>query len=199
MPSVAAILITLGGLLALANWRCAFLSCTTKKFHSAVPFFGAALIGAGMLMLSSMRPYACSALILDYGTLAFLVASPSLIRDAWRVSRFNLLSKYVGAAGRKTVHLQLYRRGIFTIRLHINRPAGECGLVGTGTVGTWQRDGARLTLHTGRDSATFDVVRSIPPEALLQSEGFDSWEANDEQSLASIEFIQTVKRDGVGT
>jgi len=35
-----------------------------------------------MLMMPTTRTYAWSALILDYGTLAFLLDSPRLIREA---------------------------------------------------------------------------------------------------------------------
>lgn len=192
--SIAAVLLVLGGLLAFANWSSLIWSFVTKRFHSSVPFFGALFLAAGMLLNPATRPYAWSALILDYGTLAFLIASPRLIRDAWSTSRSNLLCEYLGEAGMKTVHLRLFRRGIFTIRLHLHRPPGECGLISTGTVGTWQRDGARLTLRTEREAAVFDVVRDVPTEALRQSTGFATWESSHELSLASIEFVQTEKR-----
>lgn len=146
-----------------------------------------------MLLIPTTRSYAWTALILDYGTLAFLIASPRLIREAWSTSRINLQCEYLGEAGMKTVHLRLFRRGIFTIRLHLHRPSGECGLISSGTIGTWQRDGTRLKLHTERESAVFDVVRDSPTEALQQSTGFVTWESSHDLSLASIEFVQTEK------
>ncbi len=184
----------LGGLIAFANWWSVYWSYRTKRFHSAVPLVGAALLGAGMFILPATRPYCWSALILDYGTLALLAASPQLFRELWSTSRFNLVSEYLGEAGMKTVHLRLFRRGIFTIRLQLHRPPGECGLVGTGTIGTWQREGAHLTLRTERESAVFDVVRDAPTEALRQSVGFPSWESSHELSLESIDFVQTERR-----
>ena len=143
----------LGGLLSFANWWSVYQSYRTKRFHSAIPFFGAAFLGLGMLIIPSTRPYAWSALVLDYGTLAFLLASPKLAREAWNTSRFNLLFEYLGTAGMKTVHLRLFRQGIFTIRLQLHRPPGETGLVGTGTSGTWQHDGKSLKLATDRVAA----------------------------------------------
>lgn len=192
--SIAVVLLILGGLLAFANWSSFIWSYVTKRFHSSVPFFGAAFLAAGMLLIPATRPYAWSAVILDYGTLAFLIASPRLIRDAWSTSRVNLLCEYLGEAGLKTVHLRLFRRGIFTIRLQLHRSPGECGLTSTGTIGTWRRDGTRLTFHTERESAVFDVVRDSPTETLRQSTGFATWESSHELSLASIEFVQTEKR-----
>ena len=184
----------LGGLLSFANWWSVYQSYRTKRFHSAIPFFGATLLGLGMLMIPSTRPYAWSAVLLDYGTLAFLIASPKLARDAWNTSRFSLLFEYLGTAGMKTVHLRLFRRGIFTIRLQLHRPTGQAGLVGTGTIGTWQRDGKLLKLATERETAAFDVIQTEPTELLRQSTGFPTWEKSQELSLASIDFIQTIKR-----
>jgi hypothetical protein len=57
--SLAAILIVLGGLLCFANWMGFLQSWLTKKFHSAIPLFGAALLGAGMLLIPSTRYWAC--------------------------------------------------------------------------------------------------------------------------------------------
>jgi hypothetical protein len=194
MFSIAIILISLGCLLSFANWWSVYWSYRTKRFHSAVPFFGAAFLAAGMLMIPATRIYAWSALILDYGTLAFLLASPQLVREIWNTSRFNLLYEYLGQAGMKTVHLRLFRRDIFTIRLELHRPPGEPGLVGTGTIGTWKRDGKQLALSAGKETAAFDVIQNSTTETLRQSEGFLSWEKSNELSLASIDFIQTQKR-----
>lgn len=191
---IAIVLMVLGGLLAFANWWSLFWSYHTKQFHSAVPLFGAALLGAGMLMIPATRPYAWSALILDYGTLALLLGSPRLIRELWSTSRINLISEYRGQAGAKTIHLQLFRRSIFTVRLQLHRPPGEFGLTGTGAVGTWHHDGARLMLHTEQESAVFDVIRDAPTEVLRQSAGFASWESNNELSLENIDFVQTERR-----
>lgn len=184
----------LGGLLSFANWWSVYQSYRTKRFHSAIPLFGAAFLGLGMLIIPSTRPYAWSALILDYGTLAFLLASPKLAREAWDTSRFNLLVEYLGSAGIKTVRLRLFRRGIFTIRLQLHRPPGETGLVDAGACGTWQHEGKSLKLATEQETATFDLIRGGAAESLKQSAGFPSWEKSQDLSLANIDFIQTIKR-----
>lgn len=194
MFSTAIILISLGGLLSFANWWSVYQSYHTKRFHSAIPFFGAAFLAAGMLIIPTTRIYAWSALILDYGTLAFLLACPQFFREIWDTSRFNLLYEYLGQAGMKTVHLRLFKRGIFTIRLELHRPPGEFGLVGTGTIGTWQREGEKLTLSTSKETAAFDVIQNSATETLRQSDGFPSWEKSNDLSLRSIDFVQTQKR-----
>jgi hypothetical protein len=187
---IAISLVVLGGLIAVANWWSVISSFRTKRFHSAVPLLGAVLLGTGMFLLPATRPFCLIAVVIDYGTLALLLASPRLVREVWSTSKFNLVSEYLGQAGMKTVYLRLFRRGVFTIRLQLHRPAGERGLVGTGTVGRWQRDGTRLTLRTEQESAVFDVVRGAPDEVLGQSVGFQSWEGSDELSLAGIEFVR---------
>jgi hypothetical protein len=184
----------LGGLLAFANWSCLVSSIITKRFHSAVPIFGAVLLGAGMLMLPRIRSYAWFAVILDYGTLAFLFVCPGLIREAWRTSRFNLISEYLGQAGIKAVRLRLFRHGVFTIRLHLTRPKGQMGLVSVGTIGAWQRESTRITLHANQECAILEVTRDAPTEALRQCVGFASWERTEDRSLANIDFIQNGKR-----
>ncbi len=182
----------LGGLLSLANWLGIFQSNITKRFHSPVPLIGAILLGTGMLLNPTARPYAWTALFLDWGTLALLISLPWLIRDFWKTSRFNLLYEYLGKAGMKTVHLNLFKRGIFTIRIQLSRPPGEAGLVGTGTTGTWKREETRLLLSAWKnETAIFDVNSKDSVEVLQQFSGFESWEKNSELSLASIELIQT--------
>ena len=187
---IAIVLITFGGLIAIGNWWGLYWSYHTKRFHSAVPLFRAALLGAGMFILPATRDYCWVALIVDYGTLSLLLACPRLFQELWGTSRFNLVHEYVGKAGMKTACLRLFRRGIFTIRLELHRPSGECGLAGAGTIGTWQREGGRLTLSTGRESAVFDVVRDAATEMLRQSTGFPSWESDHDHSLAEIDFAQ---------
>jgi hypothetical protein len=187
-------LIVPGGLLAFANWWWLYLSYHTKRNHSPMPFFGAALLGVGMFNIPVTRPLCWIALILDYGTLAFLMASPRLAQEWWNTSWFNLVREYSGQAGIKTVNLRLFRRGIFTIRLEVKLPPAVCGLSSRGNVGTWQRDGTRLILQIGRESSVYDVVADESIETLRQSIGFPSWESSNESSLASIDFMFTTGR-----
>jgi hypothetical protein len=189
--AIAVTLMAFGGLIAFGNWWNIYWTYHTKRFHSPVPLLGAALLGMGMFILSATRPYCWTALVLDYGTLALLFASPRIVREAWGTSRFNLVSEYLGKTGVKTAWLRLFRRGIFTIRLELHRQPGEYGLISTGTVGTWQREGKSVTLSTGQESAIFDVMRDAPKETLHQSVGFPGWERSHDHSLANIDFVQT--------
>ncbi len=191
MFTISIVLILIGGFVAFVNWFSFFQSYSTKRFHSTVPLIGAVLLGGGMFILPATRSYCWSALFLDYGTLALLLAFPNLFREFWSTRRFNLVSEYLGQAEKKTACLRLFKNGVFTIRLQLSRPPNECGLVNVGTTGKWQRDGNRIKLSTKEESASFEVIHDAPIESLRQSLGFVSWENKDEMSLAGIEFVES--------
>lgn len=189
MQILATILIVLGGLLCFANWMSVLQSILTKKFHSAVPFFGAGLLGIGMLLMPSTRSWAWSAILLDYGTLALIIASPQLFCELWNTSKFNLLHDYSGKLENKFVRLCLFRRGIFTIRITIQRAAGQSGLAGTGAGGIWHMEDEKLKLVIhGGDSAVFNVSEISDSEILQQENGFSRFEKDFETSLAGIKL-----------
>ena len=191
VTAIAIALMVLGGSFALANWWNLFWSYHTKRFHSTVPFIGAVMLGAGMLMTPATYPYAWTSVLLDYGTLILLLSAPQLVHEFWSTCRINMLREYLGETDTKTVRLCLFKHCVFTMRIDIRRGAGECGLINTGMIGRWSRNNGRLTLNTGSESAVFDVINDMHPEGLRQSSGFPSWEAQHELSLASIHFAQT--------
>lgn len=187
-------MIGLGGLIALANLWTLHSSRRTGRFQSPVPLLGAALLGAGLFQLPATRPYCWAAAFLDYGTLALLPASPRIFQELWDTSRFNLVCEYRGEEGIRTARLRLFRRGVFTLRLRLRRPPGEPGLVDAGMIGAWRREGPRLLLQTGAESAVFYIEGG----ALRQSRGFPSWEASLERSLAGMEFARSERGRGKG-
>jgi len=83
-----------------------------------------------------------------FTTADVVAAFPVLAREAWSTSRFNLLCEYLGQAATRTVHLRLFRRGIFTIRLEVRRSPGEGSLTSAGQIGTWRREGSQLTFRS---------------------------------------------------
>ena len=190
MAILALLLIACGGLMAVLNWWTMFWSYHTKRFHSIVPFVGAGLLGTGMFILPATRWYCWTALLLDFGTFALLLALPRIFHEAWETSHFNLLSEFTAQSGIKTARLSLFRRRIFTIRLEINRSQGIASL---GTIGEWQRDGEQLMLTVGKESAVFSDVGGA---AIRQSSGFPSWEKDQDTSLADLHFVQTKSGGG---
>ncbi len=206
MSPIAAwtIFVLLGGLFVLiaANnaslwWRQFVLK--QERTPSVIPLIGGILGYAGLRVspVEVISNYAWLALLLDVGCGPYLVlALIFLLPEMWSTSRFNLLRDYLGQQGTKTVHLRLFRRGIFTIQQHFHRPPEEFGLIQCGAVGRWHRHGSRLTLQrdTEGESAVFEVVPGAPSETLRQSVGFPSWESSHEASLASVDFVLTNNR-----
>jgi hypothetical protein len=191
---IAAALIVLGSLVCLANGWTALQRHRTGRFRSTVPLVGAALLGTGLFFVPVTHPFCWVALVLDYGTVELLLALPKVFGEFWGTSRFNLVAEYYGQAGGKTVRLRLFRRAVFTLRLRIQRPPGECGLMDAGTIGTWQRDGARLTLRADGGEAIFEVLGTAPAESLRQTVGFPAWANSPDRSLDGMELFPPNQR-----
>jgi hypothetical protein len=142
-----------GGIVAALNWWSLYASHRDKHFHSSIPLVGTILLGAGMFLFPVTRHYFWTAIFFDYGTLVFLVAVPVLVKEVWSTTSFNLLYEYLGQTATQTVRLCLPRGDVFTIRVALHRPHGEYGLVSTGRVGTWRREGSSVTLQSNGESA----------------------------------------------
>jgi hypothetical protein len=123
-----------------------------------------------------------------------LVKLPGLASELWSTSRFNLLEVYAGQHGNRTVALQLYRRGILIIRQLYARAPGKYGVRMISTVGRWEREGKRLILRIGSNSAVFEQVEGADPKVWRQSTGFPGFEKSPESSLAGIDFKREYKR-----
>ena len=188
-------MIGVGSVFVLLNWYAVVHTWFTGRYSSCVPLFGAALLGGGMLLRSDTRPYSWAALVVDVGTLQLLAVLPRILREFWGTSRINLLEEYVARRGAKTVCLRLFRKGIFTLRLHIDRPPGEFGLTGASTIGTWDRERDRLVLRRwDGPSAEFAMLPGAEREGIRQVAGFADYEGGPELSLADIELKLQFKR-----
>ena len=61
----------------------------------------------------------------------------------------------------------------------------------TGTIGTWEREGTRLTLQTRQlETVVFTVAGTAAAEILRTSAGLASWESNPDLSLAGMELAR---------
>jgi hypothetical protein len=187
---IAVSLLAIGLLFSFMNWICVISTWRTGRYSSTVPFFGAALLGAGALLLPHLRPYAWAVALLDIGTVLAVPHLPRLVREMWATSWFNLREKYVGRRGATTVHLRLFRRGIFTLWWEIKRPPGEYGLVGTGKEGTWEREADTLILRVGEDRAVFGPLGEGDSAGWILLVDFDDCARNSELSLTGIEFLK---------
>lgn len=119
MKFLAIIAIGLGGYISFVNWLSLYQSWKTRKFVSSVPIVGALLLGFGLAYFEKTRYYAFLCVIADYGTLVLIISTPSLIKQFWQISRFNLIQSFVGHAGHTKYELKLYKKGIFVIEAEV--------------------------------------------------------------------------------
>ena len=182
----AAILIGLGGFIAIMNWASVIATRRTGRFHSTVPLVGAVFLAAGLALLPATRNYAWAAILVDYGTLILLYSLPRLVREAWETSRYNLLAEYRGVRGIMTAQVSLYLGDICIIRHDMKRASGESGMASMSRVGTWSQNGQRLVLQVGDTSAQFEVVTEAEGEVLRQVSGFSG--ETRELSLADVDL-----------
>ena len=185
---LAAILIALGGFIAIMNWTTLI---TTRRTADITPSSHLSARSSSARALRSCPPtrhYAWAAILGDYGTLIVLYSLPRLVREAFETSRYNLLAEYRGARGIMTASISLFRGGICIIRHDMKRAPGELGMVSMSRVGMWSLDGKRLTVQVGDTSAEFKVVTAAEGEFLQQVSGF-SGDA-DELSLAEVELLR---------
>ena len=190
---IALVLMSLGGFIAVANWLSIYLSWYTGRFHSPIPVIGGLFLFVGMFLLPAMRLWSWTAVLLDYGTMGLLIASPYIIADLWSTSRFNLLEEYIGRNGNKTVHLRLFRKGIFALEVSIQLDRNEVGVTGAGTTGTWKRESGRLLLQRDGESAVLERSPGIASESLEQVIGFPAHKGT-ELSLAGAQLHLKFRR-----
>jgi len=128
-------LFLLGGLfvlIAINNavlwWRQFVLK--RERTPSVLPLVGGVLgyVGLRASPAEVISNYAWLALLLDVGCGPYLLLGlVFLVPELWSTSRINLLREYLGQQDIKRVYLRLFRRGIFTIQQHFQRPPGELG------------------------------------------------------------------------
>lgn len=150
MRLIGFIAIFLGGAISFANWFSLYQTWRTNKFISSVPLIGAFLLGFGLWQFQTTRPYAWLSVVADYGTLIFIYSFPFLVRDFWSTSRINLIKEYVGKSDNARISLNLYKKGVFVIRLEFDPPqsANHYGAqIGSlGLQGKWEVSGDQIQL-----------------------------------------------------
>jgi len=93
--ALAKVLISVGGFVALMNWL-TLVPLRGGRHASTVPFIGAIFLALGAVLVPALRPYAWAAVLMDYGTLLFVVKFPGLAVELWSTSRFTVLAEYAG-------------------------------------------------------------------------------------------------------
>jgi len=163
MKIIGLVAIGLGGFVCVFNWLTIYLSRKQNRFVSAVPLVGAALLVFGLRQFAATSPFAWVGIVVDYGTLALVLALPKLVGELWSTSRINLVRSFVCRSSGRIVRIKLFKRGIFTIRGTYNPPI-PCNPRGFlidsfGFVGSWRQDGTDFILE---DYADDRILRLRP-------------------------------------
>jgi hypothetical protein len=135
------IALALGGNLAIHNWYSIYASRKSNRFVTTIPFFGGALLFAGLMGFTQTRPYALLGFILDYGTLIIIYSIPTFIKETWHTSSFNLKHMFTSEDGGRKDDIRLFKNSNFTIRC-IHKPLVQCDehgalIQGYGFEGKW--------------------------------------------------------------
>lgn len=164
MTFMAIIMITLGSIISLLNWMTLYESRRTKKFVSSVPIFGALCLGLGLASFEKSRSYAFLCVVVDYGTLVFIISIPSLVKQFWEISRFNLLDTFVAHTMHTEYKLKLYKKGIFAIEAEVKPPQiiDERGTKVShfGFQGKWEDKEGTIQLTEFQDDRTVKLTRT---------------------------------------
>jgi hypothetical protein len=143
---LAIVSIVLGSYASLINWVSFFQNLRNKDEDPCpiLPIVGASFLLFGLAYFDTTRPFAFLSIILDYGTLAFLIAVPYLIREAWQTSRFNLVKKFIADSGNAKYEIRLYKKNKFVINVKFDPPevSNEHGakIIEFGLTGKWQEN-----------------------------------------------------------
>lgn len=139
---------------------------------SMIPLIGGVSGFLGCLATPSLRYYAVAPLILDIGTFTFLANLPSLLKEMWQISRYNLVREYVGSTDRKKVHLRLFRRDIVTVIQALELKPGELGVSGSSSIGEWSQTNDELRLRINGAVIVYRIADENGQAVLHQTAGF---------------------------
>ena len=190
----AVVLLLLGGAVAWANWSTLFRRSSGQRI-STVPLVGALLLFFGAGLIPAIRPYAWLAVLLDYGTLLFLL---DLILSMRGDSSPRLLEEYIAQGENKKVRLRLFSKGLFQVDQEFRRGHSRQGRRHFSRVGTWQREGQSLKLQIGSDTALLEPLPERKVETWRESRGFQGWSAPSVLSLAGMDFALKSQTKGSG-
>ncbi len=137
-PSAIAFLV-LWFLFVLVNALSFYRTHVSKRFTSSIPLLGGLFGLVGFLQIPELRKWCWVALLVDYGTLVFLLALPKVAKELWQTSRVNLVYEFAGKDGGKEIKIRLYKAGVFTIKHRFTRAKGEPGLLSSSDIGSWSK------------------------------------------------------------
>jgi hypothetical protein len=173
----------------LMNWVSFYQTHVKRKFTSAIPLIGGVFGLIGFYQLPPLRKWCWVAVLLDYGSIVFLIALQKVTKELWQTSRINLVGELNGEDNLKVVKIRLYKAGVFVISHRISLREGQTGLVESSNIGTWyEADGTIvLTLHS--DTVPLRQLRGT----WKIERSFSHHGVNPNLDIQNIDFRQTLR------
>jgi hypothetical protein len=148
-------------LFALVNARSCYCTHFRKRFTSSIPLFGGLCGAVGFYQIPALRKWCWIAMLVDYGSIEFLLALPKVVKEFWQISRINLLREFASKAGEKEVNIRLHKAGVFTIKHQFSRAKNEPGLLASSDIGSWSEADGALVLTLRGDSVKLRQMGEI--------------------------------------
>jgi len=157
-----------------------------KKHSSPVflPFVGPVLLTSWGIFAHQPLWFIAIAWVADIGTLAFLAASPQLIRDWWHTSSYTRILALNGNEDNQRAIITLHSTGHYLLKKSWSREPGQTGIVGLGEPGTFTQLDNRyeLTSHVGlrrvlrkTDQTAYRVEEEKLPTEELRNYSLSGW------------------------
>jgi hypothetical protein len=151
--SIAAIpFLVLWFLFVLANAMSFYRNHVSKRFTSSIPLLGGLFGVVGFLQIPELKNWCWVAVLVDYGSINFLLALPKITKELWQTSRVNLVREFAGKDGGKEVRIRLYKAGVFTIKHSFTRAKDELGLIASSDIGSWSKMEGVIVLALRNDA-----------------------------------------------
>lgn len=180
-------LIVLWFLIVLINARSFYDTHIRRRFASSIPIIGGLLGVAGCYQIPSLRQWCWVPVLLDYGSITFLLALPRVVRELWQTSRINLVHEFTGKDYNKEVKIRLYKAGVFTLKLQFVRPKRSAGLLAASRIGSWSATDGTIVLTEGEDSLTLQQLG----ETWKVNRSTSQYRNGSELAIAHLEFQET--------
>jgi hypothetical protein len=179
MP-IALAFIFLWTLIVLVNSLSFYSTHVKKQSKSPVMLVGGVFGLVGFGLVPSLRKWCWLAVLLDYGSVTFILALPKFIKELWQTSHIRLIDEFVGEEGARRVSIRLFKGGVLIVKHKISRKKDELGLIGSSDIGSWQEADGEMaltlrndTIRMRQDGNVWKVDRSFTHHAKNPDLGID--------------------------
>jgi hypothetical protein len=181
---IALAFIFLWALIVLVNSLSFYSTHIKKKFKSPVMLVGGLFGLVGFYLIPQLRNWCWVAVLLDYGSVAFLLALPKLIKELWQTSRIRLTDEFFGEEGGRRVSIRLYKAGVLIISHRIARTKDEPGLIASSDIGTWHEADGVMVLTLRNDTIRMRQVGNV----WKVDRSFAHYPENRDLGIAGLDF-----------